>query len=161
MLRGLLNSSMIRFTVDNKNLLKSFGIVNPNIVRNLSVPEYYECGLNVTPSDTEVKVSEISNTGAFVAYSGAKTGRSPSAKRIVTDPLREKEIGWGQINIPMRQTSFQIIEDLAKNYLNTRKRLYVVDGYAGYDKEERIRIRVVCTRAYHALFMTNMLVRPT
>jgi phosphoenolpyruvate carboxykinase (ATP) len=61
----------------------------------------------------------------------------------------------------MRQTSFQIIEDLAKNYLNTRKRLYVVDGYAGYDKEERIRIRVVCTRAYHALFMTNMLVRPT
>ena len=63
--------------------------------------------------------------------------------------------------MPMRQASFQILEDLARNYFNTRKRLYVVDGYAGYDKQERIRIRVVCTRAYHALFMTNMLVRPT
>lgn len=61
----------------------------------------------------------------------------------------------------MKDSSFSIIEDLAKNYFNTRKRLYVVDGYAGYDKEDRVRIRVVCTRAYHALFMTNMLIRPT
>lgn len=63
--------------------------------------------------------------------------------------------------MPMRQTSFQILEDLARNYFNTRKRLYVVDGYAGYDKDERVRIRVVCTRSYHALFMHNMLVEPT
>lgn len=36
----------------------------------------------------------------------------------------------------------------------------MVDGFAGWDPEERVKIRVVCTRAYHALFMTNMLVRP-
>jgi len=35
----------------------------------------------------------------------------------------------------MRASSFQILEDLAKNYFNTRKRLYVVDGYAGFDKD--------------------------
>lgn len=45
--------------------------------------------------------------------------------------------------------------------MNTRRRLYVVDGYAGWDVEDRVRVRVVCTRAYHALFMHNMLVRPT
>jgi phosphoenolpyruvate carboxykinase (ATP) len=39
--------------------------------------------------------------------------------------------------------------------------LYVVDGYASWDKEYRTKIRVVCTRAYHALFMHNMLIRPT
>lgn len=60
----------------------------------------------------------------------------------------------------MKDSSFSIIEDLAKNYFNTRKRLYIVDGYAGYDKEDRVKIRVVCTRAYHALFMTNMLIMP-
>jgi phosphoenolpyruvate carboxykinase (ATP) len=87
--------------------------------------------------------------------------RSPSAKRIVTDPIREKDICWGKINMPIRQTSFDLIEDIAKNYLNSRKRIYVVDGYAGYDKQERIRIRVICTRSYHALFMSNMLVKPT
>lgn len=33
----------------------------------------------------------------------------------------------------MPASSFQILEDLAVNYLNTRKRLYVVDGFAGWD----------------------------
>lgn len=61
----------------------------------------------------------------------------------------------------MPASSFQILEDLAINYLNTRRRLYVVDGFAGFDPEDRVKIRVVCTRAYHALFMHNMLVRPT
>lgn len=50
---------------------------------------------------------------------------------------------------------------MAFNYLNTRKRLFVVDGFAGWEPEDRVRIRVVCTRPYHALFMHNMLVRPT
>lgn len=54
-----------------------------------------------------------------------------------------------------------MLSELAKSYLNTRRKLYVVDGYAGWDPENRIRIRVICTRSYHALFMTNMLIRPT
>lgn len=77
------------------------------------------------------------------------------------DPITEKEIAWGEVNRPMRTTSFQILSELARSYLNTRRLIYVVDGYAGWDPEERIRIRVMCTRSYHALFMTNMLIRPT
>ena len=50
---------------------------------------------------------------------------------------------------------------MAKSYLNTRRKVYVVDGYAGWCPEDRIRIRVMCTRSYHALFMTNMLIKPT
>lgn len=75
--------------------------------------------------------------------------------------MTEKDIAWGDVNKPMRPSSFQIISELAKSYLNTRRKLYVVDGYAGWDPEERIKIRIVCTRSYHALFMTNMLVMPT
>lgn len=44
--------------------------------------------------------------------------------------------------------------------MNTRNRIYVVDGFAGWDERYRIRVRVVCARAYHALFMRNMLIRP-
>jgi len=87
--------------------------------------------------------------------------RVPKAKSFVNDPVREKELGWGEINKKMPATSFQILEDLAINYLNTRRRLYVVDGFAGFDPEDRVKVRVVCTRAYHALFMHNMLVRPS
>jgi len=39
--------------------------------------------------------------------------------------------------------------------------LYIVDGYAGWDPKYSIKVRVVCERAYHALFMQNMLIRPT
>ena len=46
------------------------------------------------------------------------------------------------------------------DYLNTRNRIYVIDGYAGWDERYRVNVRVVCARAYHALFMRNMLIRP-
>ena len=47
------------------------------------------------------------------------------------------------------------------DYLNTRNRIYVVDGFAGWDERYRISVRIVCARAYHALFMRNMLIRPS
>jgi phosphoenolpyruvate carboxykinase (ATP) len=37
----------------------------------------------------------------------------------------------------------------------------VVDGFAGWDERYRLNVRVVCARAYHALFMRNMLIRPS
>merc|ERR1711979_97350 len=46
-------------------------------------------------------------------------------------------------------------------YLNTRKRLYIVDGFGGWEEEFRVPVRVITSRAYHALFMQNMLVAPT
>lgn len=36
-----------------------------------------------------------------------------------------------------------------------------MDGYAGWDPLYRIKVRVFCTRVYHALFMRNMLIRPS
>ena len=56
---------------------------------------------------------------------------------------------------------WRINRERAIDYLNTRKRIYVVDGFAGWDERYRIRVRVVCARAYHALFMRNMLIRPS
>ena len=51
-----------------------------------------------------------------------------------------------------------INRERAIDYINTRERVYVVDGYAGWDPKYRVRVRVLCCRAYHALFMRNMLV---
>ena len=56
---------------------------------------------------------------------------------------------------------WKINRERAIDYLNTRNRIYVVDGYAGWDERYRINVRVVCARAYHALFMRNMLIRPS
>lgn len=54
-----------------------------------------------------------------------------------------------------------MLEEIAINYLNNRSRIYVIDGYAGWDPLYRLKVRIYCTRAYHALFMRNMLIVPT
>jgi len=61
----------------------------------------------------------------------------------------------------MDEESFNINRETATNYLNTRNTLYVFDGFAGWDPEHRIRVRLICERPYHALFMHNMLIRPS
>ncbi|KAI0420794.1 phosphoenolpyruvate carboxykinase [Xylaria grammica] len=124
------------------------------IVPNPSVAALYEDALVYEMG------SAISSSGALTAYSGAKTGRSPSDKRIVKEPSSENNIWWGPVNKPMAPEVWKINRERAVDYLNTRTRIYVVDGYAGWDEKYRIRVRVICARAYHALFMRNMLIRP-
>ena len=68
---------------------------------------------------------------------------------------------WGPVNIPLDAHSFAINRERARDYLNTRERLYCFDGFAGWDPKYRIKVRVICSRPYHALFMHTMLIRPT
>jgi phosphoenolpyruvate carboxykinase (ATP) len=131
------------------------GISIAEIHRNASPAFLYEAALRFE------KGSTISSTGALIAYSGKKTGRSPTDKRVVDEPEVRDDVWWGNVNIKLDPHSFLVNRERAVDYLNTRDRLYVVDGYAGWDPRHQLKIRVICARAYHALFMHNMLIRPT
>jgi len=122
---------------------------------NLSPAGLYEHELRLNPT------SQLCHKGTLVVQSGVKTGRSPKDKRIVKTDSNQDQVWWSQINIPMSMNSFLINRETATNYLNTRPQLFVFDGYAGWDPEHRIKVRVICERSYHALFMHNMLIRPT
>ena len=135
--------------------LRQYGIDVEEIHRNSSVPVLYEIGLR------REKGTAISDVGALLVYSGEKTGRSPLDKRVVKHPDSENNIDWGDINIELDEHTFNINHERAMDYLNTRDRLFVVDAFAGWDPKYRLKVRIVCTRAYHALFMQNMLIMPT
>lgn len=135
--------------------LTQYGISGPQILRNLSPAVLYEEAIRFDHK------TSISATGALVAYSGEKTGRSPRDKRVVKQTPSQDDIWWGPVNFPLEPLSFKINRERAIDYLQTRDRLYVVDGFAGWDPAIRLRIRVICSRPYHALFMYNMLIRPT
>ena len=94
-----------------------------------------------------------------MAYSGSKTGRLPKDKRVVENPASKSDIWWGTVNIPCDQRTFDINRQRALDYLNTCERLYCFDGLAGWDPKYRIKVRVICSRPYHALFMHTMLIR--
>lgn len=146
----------------NDPILEKLGIRNKHLLRNLSVPELYENGCNKSqPANPDTRPTVIGSTGAMCAYSGTRMGRSPKDKRVVLDKNTEKEIWWGEVNIPQPPETYRLLEDIAINYLNTRPRLYVTDGYLGWDPKYRIKCRVLTSRAYHALFMRNMMIVPT
>jgi phosphoenolpyruvate carboxykinase-like protein len=79
----------------------------------------------------------------------------------VRHPDSEADIWWGPVNIPLDSRAFAINRERARDYLNSRERLYCFDGFAGWDPKYRIKVRVICSRPYHALFMHTMLIRPT
>ena len=135
--------------------LKDHELVVAEVHHNLAPSHLYEHAIR------HEKAASIAENGALVAYSGAKTGRSPKDKRVVKHPDSEQNIWWGNVNIPCDARTFAINRQRALDYLNTRDRLYCFDGFAGWDPKYRIKVRVICSRPYHALFMHTMLIRPT
>ncbi len=135
--------------------LSAHGITIEKVVRNPDVSTLYEHAIKHEPETT------ISDRGALIAYSGEKTGRSPKDKRVVRNPASEGNVWWGPVNFPLPEHTFMVNRERAIDYLNTRLRLYCIDGYAGWDPRHRVKVRVICARPYHALFMRNMLMRPT
>jgi phosphoenolpyruvate carboxykinase (ATP) len=135
--------------------LRSHGIAVDDVRRNLAPARLYAEAIREEPD------CAIADSGALIAYSGAKTGRSPKDKRVVKHAASENDVWWGPVNVPIDDSTFQINLERAKDYLNTRKLLYCVDAFAGWDPRNRVKVRVICSRPYHALFMHTMLIRPT
>lgn len=134
--------------------LLRFEIRSPGIICNASPARLYELAVSH-------EGAAITDAGALATFSGEKTGRSPKDKRIVENPDSAGDVWWGSVNIPTSEDSFEACRRQAVGFINNRERIYVVDGYAGWDPEYRIKVRVVCTQAYHALFMHNIMIRPT
>jgi phosphoenolpyruvate carboxykinase (ATP) len=138
------------YTID----LRPYGINVARVLRNPSPSRLYE--------DAVIREqAAITSTGALATSSGEKTGRSPKDKRIVDHSDSAADIWWSSVNMKMDEDTFMQNRQRAIDYLNTRRLTYVIDGFAGWDPGYRRKIRVICARAYHALFMNNMLIRPT
>jgi phosphoenolpyruvate carboxykinase (ATP) len=138
----------VGFSLDDKDITVT------DIRRNAAPAALYEDAIR---DDGSV----LADSGALVAYSGDKTGRSPKDKRIVRHPDSEKDIWWGNVNVALEHHSFEINRERAKDYLNLCKRLYCIDAFAGWDPRYRLKVRIIAARPYHALFMHTMLIRPT
>jgi len=134
--------------------LSAHGITVPVVIRNAPPALLYEEAV------TRERAGIVSS-GAIAIRSGAKTGRSPKDKHVVRDPASERDVWWGSVNHPIDDHTFLLNRQRAIDYLNTRDRIYVCDGFAGWEPSCRVRVRVLCARAYHALYMRTMLIRPT
>src|SRR5437660_4122130 len=133
--------------------LRGHGLLNPGRVReNLSASELTELALARGEG-------LLSDRGALVAYTGARTGRSPRDRFLVADPSTRDQLWWGPINRPIEPAVFDRLHDRVRAYLQGRD-LFVFDGWACADPRHRLRVRVVAEQAWHTLFARCLLLRP-
>ena len=76
--------------------LTQYGIHVENIRRNLAPAALNEHGVLFDQS-------QLTDCGAIATDSGEKKGRSPKDKRVVQEQSSDKDIWWGDVNIPLSQ----------------------------------------------------------
>ncbi|MEX2956439.1 phosphoenolpyruvate carboxykinase (ATP) [Staphylococcus pasteuri] len=103
---------------------------------------------------------ELTELGAINASTGKYTGRSPKDKFIVTEPSYRDNVDWGDVNQPIDEETFLKLYNKVLNYLGKKDELYVFNGYAGSDKDSRLKLTVINELAWHNLFAHNMFIRP-
>lgn len=122
------------------------------VVYNPSVDELIETALR---EDNAV----LASNGALVCKSGKYTGRTPKDKHTVVDAETEKNIWWDN-NARMSAETFEKVRDEIRAYAKGKK-LFVIDTFGGADPKNRIAVRFIVERPYHALFIKQLLIRPT
>jgi phosphoenolpyruvate carboxykinase (ATP) len=101
----------------------------------------------------------LSADGAIIVRTGIHTGRSVGDKFVVDEPSTTANVWWGKVNQKLPQAKFQALKSRVQAYLQGRE-LFTQDLYAGADPANRIRVRLVTTGAWQALFARNMFIRP-
>ena len=88
---------------------------------------------HLTSLESHVFPTSVSYTGALTVSSGLKTGRTPNDKRVVLDETTKDTVWWGKVNIPIPPEGYARNRKRTVDFLNIRPRLFVIDGYAGWD----------------------------
>ena len=144
--------------------LTSYGIRDvEEISYNPSYEELYNDEMN--PSLTGFDKGVMTELGAVNVMTGIYTGRSPKDKYFVMDDVSRDTVWWTSNeykndNKPITPEVWNELKQIALNELNGRKKLYVMDAFAGANENTRLKIRFIMEVAWQAHFVKNMFVRP-
>jgi phosphoenolpyruvate carboxykinase (ATP) len=98
----------------------------------------------------------LTDRGALAAWTGNHTGRAPRDRYLVDEPSLHADVDWGTVNRPMEPAVFDRLFARARAYLQGRE-LFVCDASACAEPRQRLPVRVVADRAWHALFARCLL----
>ena len=144
--------------------MKAHGTFNPDRgLQALGIEKAASVWYNLTEAELyehAVRRGEaiVAADGPLVAYTGEHTGRSPKDKFVVRDAEVDAHVWWDG-NKPMQPDAFERL--LADFIAHTEGLdLFVQDLVGGADATHRLPTRVICEKAWHNLFIRNLLIRP-
>ena len=147
-----------------KNDLVKYGIDGTTeVVYNPSYDELFE--QETLPTLEGFERGVVTELGAVNVMTGVYTGRSPKDKFIVLDEKSKDTVWWTTPEYPndnkqASEEAWAACKKLAVEELSNKK-LYVVDGFCGANKDTRMAVRFIMEVAWQAHFVTNMFIRPT
>ena len=147
----------------DKSVLAKYGITD---VQEVLYNPTYEVLFNEETKDglEGFDVGQETELGAINVMTGIYTGRSPKDKFIVDDANSHDKVWWTtpgypNDNKPVTEATWAALKELAVKQLSG-KRLFVVDGFCGANKDTRMKVRFIMEVAWQAHFVTNMFIRP-
>ncbi len=123
-----------------------------NALRNASPAELMERAIKNDEG-------RLAANGAMLCLTGDRTGRSPTDKYLEDTPEIHDNIWWGKVNKPITPDQFDIVEQIATEYLNSVDDLYVFEGFAGADPTHRLGVQVITEQAWHSLFAATLFIK--
>ncbi|MDY5968704.1 MAG: phosphoenolpyruvate carboxykinase (ATP), partial [Bacteroidales bacterium] len=116
---------------------------------------------------TGYEKGQLTELDAVNVMTGIFTGRSPKDKYIVEDKIStqpETAIWWNtpdypNDNHPISENVWGNLKEKATMQLSGKK-LFVVDGFCGANKDTRMKVRFIMEVAWQAHFVKNMFIRP-
>ena len=147
-----------------ENFLSSIGISGvQTVVHNPSYDQLYEDELQ--PGLEGFARGYLTELGAVNVLTGEYTGRSPKDKFIVMDDTTRDSYWWNgngtkNDNKPIDTAVWNDLKALAAKQLSGKK-LYIVDGFCGANKDTCMKVRFVMEVAWQAHFVKNMFIRPS
>lgn len=94
--------------------------------------------------------------GGLCVRSGEHTARAAKDKYIVEEETTKNDIWWGKDNIPYSEEKYFALKRRLIDYFQN-KEVFVQDCYAGADEENELPVRIVTEKAWHSVFVRNML----
>ena len=146
-----------------KSVLEKYGITGTTeVVYNPTFEALYE--EETKEGLTGYDKGQQTELGAINVMTGVYTGRSPKDKFIVDDANSHDTVWWDSPeyhndNHRASEKTWAAVKALAQKELSGKK-LYVVDGFCGANKDTRMKVRFIMEVAWQAHFVTNMFIRP-